>query len=357
MLKKLVNENIKNLEPYKVPDLDYNIKLDANENPYPMPEFLGENIKIDMEKEIFNALWNYYPDAQSKDLREELAKKLKLKKENIILGNGSDELILNLMLTYVSKGKKVLIHTPTFAMYKITTQIVNGEVIEVPLNSEDFSINKDEMIKNVIKDDVAMTFITYPNNPTGNLFEEKSIIEIIEKAKGLVVIDEAYSEFAGKSFVDKVSKYENIAILRTFSKAYGIAGLRIGYMVASEEVINEVNKVRLPYNINKITQIIALKVLKNSENMKKIVKDILEERERMEKELSEITEIKLYKSDSNALFFKTEKAEIIFSKMLENKILIRRFKGDLKNFIRISIGRRDENDKVLNIIKELFGKN
>lgn len=348
-----VNKNIKKLEPYKVPELDYEIKLDANENPYPVPESLPENLKEEIGKIIFNSMWNYYPDPEAKNLRNIIAKENKLEKENILIGNGSDEIILNLMLTFISEGKSILVHTPTFSMYKILAQIANGNTIEVALD-KNFELDKEKMLENVIKDDVAMTFITYPNNPTGNLFDKNLIKEIIEKAKGLVVIDEAYYEFAKDSFVDKIKKYKNLIILRTFSKAYGMAGLRVGYMFANKEICNEVNKVRLPYNLNKISQLIAEKLYENKIYFEKIIDEILENKKELKKDLEKIDGLKLFKSDTNSIFFYSEKSEEIFSSLLEEKILIRKFKGDMKNYLRITIGKKEDNKKIVKIIEKLL---
>lgn len=351
-MKKLVNENIEKLVPYKVPKHDYKVKLDANENPYSIPEMLDEGLKEELKESIFTTLWNYYPDSEAYDLRKALAEKNGVKEENIIMGNGSDEIILNLVLTYLNSEKSLVIHPPTFSVYKIFAQVVNAKIIEVPLDNS-FELDKDKMIEAVKRDDAALTFITYPNNPTGNLFKEEVILEILENAKGIVVIDEAYFEFAKKSFIDKLPKYKNMVILRTFSKAYGIAGVRVGYLIADTEITDELNKVRLPYNLNKISQIIALKMLKNEKRFNDMIEEILAERGRMYKELENVNGITLYKSDTNAVFFKCDKAEEIFSELLKNKILVRKFSGNMEQFLRISIGKQEDNDTVLKIIKKI----
>lgn len=354
-MKELVNANIKNLIPYKVADLDYEIKLDANENPYHIPEILDGELKKELKEEIFREFWNYYPDADATELREALAEKCGVAKENIIMGNGSDEIILNLMLTYLNSDKAIVIHPPTFSIYKIFAQVTNGKVKEVPL-TEEFELDAEKMEAAAAESDSAITIITYPNNPTGNLFNENAVEQIIKNSKGVVVIDEAYYEFAGKTFMDRIGKYKNLVILRTLSKAYGIAGLRVGYMVADTSVVDEVNKVRLPYNLNKISQLVALKMIKNDDKFKPIIKEILAERDKMAAEVGKIEGLKLFKSDTNSIFFRTEKAEEVFAKMLENKILVRKFSGNLKEYIRISIGKKEDNLKVIEIIKSVLKK-
>lgn len=354
-MKELVNENIRNLIPYQVADLDYDVKLDANENPYHIPEILDGELKKELKEEIFKEFWNYYPDADATELREALAQKCGVAKENIIMGNGSDEIILNLMLTYLNGEKAVVIHPPTFSIYKIFAQVTNGKVKEVPL-TEEFELDAEKMEAAAKESDSAITIITYPNNPTGNLFQEEAVEKIIKNAKGIVVIDEAYYEFAGKTFMDRIGKYKNLVILRTLSKAYGIAGLRVGYMVADVALVNEVNKVRLPYNLNKISQLVALKMVKNDDKFRPIIKEILEERDKMAVEVAKIEGLKMYKSDTNSIFFRTEKAEEIFAKMLENRILVRKFSGNMKDFIRISIGKKEDNMKVVEILKAVMQK-
>lgn len=351
-MKDIVNENIKNLKPYKTSEVEYNVKLDANENPYEIPKNLDEEVYEQLKKEIFDTIWNYYPDASYDKLREEIAKQNNLEKENIILGNGSDEIILNLMLTYVNKEKSILVHPPTFSMYKILAQVVNGNAVEVHLD-EQFQLNTEKMIEELKREDISLTFITYPNNPTGNLFKEEEIEKIIMASKGIVIIDEAYYEFAKKTFMDKVKKYKNVIVLRTFSKAYGIAGLRVGYMAADISIVEEVNKVRLPYNLNKISELIALKVYKNKEKFEKIVEDILLERDRMYKELKKIDILQVFHSDTNSIFLKTDMADEIFEQLLENGILIRKFGNELKNYLRISIAKKEENDRIIEIIKSI----
>lgn len=352
-MKKYVNENIEKLVPYKVPKHDYNVKLDANENPYSIPEMLDEVLKNELKDAIFKTLWNYYPDGEGYDLRKALAERNGVNEENIVLGNGSDEIILNLVLTYLNSEKSMVVHPPTFSVYKIFAQVVNAKVIEVPLD-DNFDLDMEKMIEAVKRPDTSLTFITYPNNPTGNLFSENKIIDILENANGIVVIDEAYFEFSKKTFLNKLNDYKNMVILRTFSKAYGIAGVRVGYMIADKEITDEVNKVRLPYNLNKISQIIALKLLKNESKFTSMIDNIISERDRMYAELEKIKELKLFKSDTNAVFFKSGKSEEIFDELLRNKILVRKFTGNMSEFLRISIGKKEDNDIVLDIIKKKY---
>lgn len=352
-MEKYLNENIKKLVPYKLEELEYDIKLDANENPFSIPEILPEEAKNRLKERLFGELWNHYPDPEAKELRWKIAAKNGLKIENILLGNGSDELLLYIFMAYLNSQKAVVVHPPCFSMYGIMAQEMNAPVVEVPLNPKNFELDIEKMEEAVSKEENAVTVITYPNNPTGQLFNREYVERVIKKAKGLVIIDEAYYEFAGDTFIDKINEYKNIIVLRTFSKAFGIAGLRIGYMAACKELVESINKVRLPYNINKLTQAAAAELMEYQDYFNDMIKELISERERMIEVMSEIRELKLYKSDSNSIFFSTEKSEEIFKKMLENRILIRKFKGNMSKFLRISIGKKEENDKVLGILKDV----
>lgn len=353
-MEKYLNENIKKIVPYKLENLNYDIKLDANENPYSIPEILPNEVKKRLETRVFSELWNHYPDPEAKELRKKLAEKNGLDIENIVIGNGSDELLLYVFMAYLNSKKQIVVHPPCFSMYGIMAGEFNAPVLEVPLTEKEFNLDMPLMEAAINDEKSAVTVITYPNNPTGQLFKREDVEKLIKCAKGIVIVDEAYFEFAGDTFIDKINEYKNLIVMRTFSKAYGIAGLRVGYLAACSEITDHINRVRLPYNVNKLSQVIASEMMDYEKYFHNMIKEILSERDRIFKELSNIKEIELYKSDSNSIFFKTEKSKEIFDKMLEEKILIRKFKGKYEKYLRISIGKKAENNKVLSIIKDVF---
>ena len=320
-------------------------KLDANENPYGMPaalikEILAKAASLDL---------NRYPQPGAPELRKTLGKKLKVNSDNIVVGNGSDELLLYLMMAYLEAGDGVIAPVPSFEMYGLIGKALGGKFIPVPLD-KNFDLDDANIIKLSCKNKTKFIFITYPNNPTGNCFSRERIINILDNTSALIVIDEAYFEFSGKTFLPLLKKYPNLIITRTFSKAFSMAGLRLGYMAASEEICNNVNKVRLPYNINSLSMFIAMEAMKNERQMKNSLDIIKKEREKMFKVIkSEYTAVK---SDANFIFLKlnnAKKAKFAFEK---SGISIRMFsKGPAAGWARITVGKPAENTAVLKILK------
>jgi histidinol-phosphate aminotransferase len=342
-----IKKCILNLKSYKPVLYKGKYKLDANENSYEIPNFLKEKIL----KKIIKLQLNRYPDSSVHVLKKLLSKKLKVKEDMIFVGNGSDEIISYLCQTFLEKNDTVIVPSPTFEMYKIISQINDARIVEVPLD-KNFDIDDKKIIKFARILNAKMIFISYPNNPTGNCFSEEKILNIIKNTDSIIVIDEAYFEFSGKTFLKYLKKFNNLIILRTFSKAFSMAALRIGYMIAAKEIVNELNKVRLPYNVNTISQMFAAEMLKYEKIMKKFIKKIIIEREEMYKRISQ--KFFVVKSDANFLFIKvnnTNKVEKIFKK---NKISIRVFKSGLaKDFIRITVGKTNENALVLNTLNKI----
>ncbi|HDT15376.1 MAG TPA: histidinol-phosphate transaminase, partial [Firmicutes bacterium] len=267
---------IEKLKPYEPVLFEARYKLDANENAYDIPPAVKRKIIKAAGKTDFNR----YPDPLCGKLKKTLAKKIGMTLENIAVGNGSDELISYLMQAFVSPGDRVVIPVPSFDVYEIAAKIAGARIVKIPL-SEEFDLDEKRMMRNVSEKKTKMVIIGYPNNPTGNCFSRRKVENIIYGTKGLVVIDEAYFEFSGKSFMNAVKKRKNIVVLRTFSKAFSMAALRVGYMVASRDIVSAVNKVRMPYNVNGISQRAALIALENSALMQDSIYKIIIEREKM----------------------------------------------------------------------------
>ncbi len=346
-IENKIKDCIKNLKSYEPVLFKGKYKLDANENSYELPG----SVKRKILKKILNVPVKRYPDPEARELKKILSKKLKVKKYMIFTGNGSDEIIFYLAQSFLEKDDVVIIPVPTFEMYKIISKINGARVIEIPL-TKNFDIDDKNIIKYAKITKTKFIFVAYPNNPTGNCFSKDKILNIIKNTDAIVVIDEAYFEFSGKTFIKYLKKFKNLVILRTFSKAFSIAALRVGYMIANKEIVKILNKVKLPYNVNSVSQIFAKEVLLNERYLKDNIKKIISEREKLYEKIRK--KFFVVKSDSNFLFLKIpdiKKAKKIFQ---ENKISVRVFNsGYTKDFIRITIGKREENRKVLNVLNKL----
>lgn len=313
------------------------VKLDANESPYDLPL----KIKQLIFKELQQANFNRYPDPGALNLREAFSKKIGLPAKWILAGNGSDELILYLALAF-ARGK-VLFFSPTFAMYKVIGSSCGAKVLDIPLESN-FALPMKQILK---QKNAGIIFISSPNNPTGNCFRKEDVLNIVKNTNALIVLDEAYVEFCKDSFLLYLKKFKNLVILRTFSKAFGLAGMRIGFMLAQPRIIQEVNKVRLPYNVSLFSQISGRVVLEKSHFLNLSVKTIISERERVFKELSCIKGITPYPSQANFIFFKIrDSSDKLYAYLVKKGVFIRNLNGysGLRNCLRVTIGTRKENN-------------
>lgn len=343
---EMVKNSIKNLKAYKACDLPFTVKLDANEGKNILLEnVIKEGLKFD---DNFNI--NYYPDDDASLLKEEISEYIKIKSENIIVGNGSSEMIELIIKTYVDKNEIILSPTPTFSMYSIFSQIYSTKFIGVSCN-EDFSMDVDKLIKKANEVNPKVIIICNPNNPTGYLMSKDDIKKIIENTNSIVVVDEAYIEFTKGSVIDEIYKYENLIVLRTLSKAFGLAGIRLGYMIANTKIIEIINKVKSPYNLNSISQYIGIKALQNKDKIFDYVEEIKKEREFLYNELNKIG-IKAYKSAGNFIFFNSN-IENLYSKFSDKGILIRKFKEELQGYYRVSVGSKVENRIFIKNLKEI----
>lgn len=343
-IQGLVRPEIRTLEPYFVPTVSYDLKLDAMENPYDLPGDLKKKILQRIKQISFNR----YPDARGMALRKAIAGYLKVAPEKVLLGNGSDELILAILLTFGGWGKRIVYPVPTFAVYGLLAQVTGGIKREVFLE-EDFQLNA----RKILKEYPDVVFIANPNNPTSNCFNQDEILEIAEKSRGIVVIDEAYFEFSNRTFISQIANYKNIIVLRTLSKAFGLAGLRIGYMVGSLEVIKEVTKVKLPYNVNALSQAAAEIMVKNNKRINETVNIIKAERAVMMEELKK--QVTLYPSETNFILFSCSQARELYKYLLKKKILIKAFNESyLQDYLRVTVGTAPENKRFLTEVKNFM---
>ncbi len=337
---------------YHVPDAAGLIKLDAMENPYLLPVELQEKIL----EVITGAEINRYPDPDASDLKQSLRGVMNIPESmEIILGNGSDELIQIIALAVAHSGKTILAPEPGFVMYKIIADTVGAKYVGVDLNRDDFSLDSEAMLSAIEKHQPAIVFLAYPNNPTGNLFDEESINEIIHAAPGLVVIDEAYSAFSEKSFMQRLGDFDNLVVMRTLSKS-GLAGLRLGILTGPALWLNELDKLRLPYNINTLSQKLAELILSRYEILEQQAEIICANRSALFEQLLAIDGVYPWQSSANFILFKStdKSADIISAALIEQGILIKNVSASfpvLEDCLRVTVGTEDENEAFVSALK------
>jgi len=338
------------LKPYHLPDVKASIILSANESPYNLPQTIIDEIKSGFDKIAYNR----YPDPLSLEVREIIGKHYGLGLENVFVGNGGDEVILNLYLAYGGHGRSAIIFEPMFEVYRITGQMTGTEMISILRSPDDLTA------VNVISQTYGMPadliFLCSPNNPTGDTVPVGKIEELLNNTQALVVIDEAYAEFSGQTALPLLSKYSNLAILRTFSKAFSLAGLRAGYLLASKEVIGDLLKVKLFFNFNKLSQFITKVAFLNRSIFEEKIKVILDERERLYSELIKINQIRVYPSSANYILFRTKRdALLVWQDLLSRGILVRNCSNQplLENCLRVTVGAPEENDIFLDALREV----
>lgn len=356
-VKTFIRPEIRALSAYHVPDASDTIKLDAMENPYRWPDDLVDKwLTVIREVEL-----NRYPDPGARVLKQHLRGAMHVPDESeVLLGNGSDELIQMIMMAMAgtnSRGEKhsVLSVEPGFVMYKMIATFMDMPYIAVPLK-DDFSIDEAVFLHAIKENQPAVIFLAYPNNPTSNLFDEQTLRNIIEVAPGVVVIDEAYHAFAEKSFMPMLTEYDNLLVMRTVSKM-GLAGLRLGLLAGKAEWLNEFDKVRLPYNINILTQASAEFAMQNSHVLDQQTQQICADREILFNALSKLDTIIPYPSQANFILVRVAegKADGIFNKLKEQGVLIKNLSpvgGLLKDCLRITVGTSEENNTLLELFKK-----
>ena len=340
-LQNITRKNILALQPYSSDRDEFtgeaSVFLDANENP-------------------FNAPYNRYPDPRQQLLKNRIGELKNVKSEQIFLGNGSDEPIDLLFRAFCEPGAdQVVAISPTYGMYRVAADINNITYREVLLE-EDFSLNAGKILA-AADSSTKLIFLCSPNNPTGNALDHLAILEIIRHFNGLVVLDEAYIDFCPeKSLLENLSLYPNLVILQTLSKAWGLAGIRLGMAFASAEIVSILSKIKYPYNINLLTQDKALEMLRYVERKEDWVNTILQQKTRLEKELIELPNVvKIYPSDANFILVKTLHAKQIYNALVERQIIVRdRSKISLcGECLRITVGTREENQLLLEAMKEI----
>jgi histidinol-phosphate aminotransferase len=338
---QLIRTEILSLSAYHVPPASGMVKLDAMENPYSLPEGLRD----DIAHLVATAPINRYPDASAAPLKAVLRAALAIPDGmEIMLGNGSDEIIQIIALACARRGATLLSVEPSFVMFRMIAAFAGMNYAGVPLRA-DFSLDVDAVLDAISQHEPALIFIAYPNNPTGNLFDARAISRIIEAAPGLVVVDEAYHAFANASFMDKLAQYPNLLLMRTLSKL-GLAGLRLGLLAGRPEWLIQLEKLRLPYNVGIVTQLIAEKVLQHRDVLLQQAAAIRNERVILSAQLAAIKGIESFPTNANFILFRVRKAGDVFQNLKKRGVLIKNLDGThplLKNCLRVTVGKPDEN--------------
>lgn len=348
-MAEFLRDDIKDLKPYKVHNIPYKIKLDANESPYDLPDAIRQRLA----KELMEGCeFNRYPDSDATALRQAISRYCDVSPDEVMVGVGSDELIRVIISAFVGKGDVVLCPSPSFAMYGIFTRIAGGISVDVPLD-DNFNYDMSAFYKAIEQHKPRLVFICSPNNPTGNAIDKDDLMNLIKNFNGVVVVDEAYGEFCGESIVSQSVNYPNVLVLKTFSKAFGLAGLRVGYMIGNRKLIEEVYAVKPPYNINSFSQMVAQLVLENVDVFRSRIATIVKERERLYHRLSAVKGVDVYPSKANFLLIKVDDGEMVYKKLKEQGILVRNFPSDprLKSHLRITVGTRQDNDTFVEALK------
>jgi histidinol-phosphate aminotransferase len=340
----LVRNNVKNMSSYSSARDDYSggadknlIYLDANESPF--------------ENGI-----NRYPDNKHKNLKTVISKNKNINVNQVVFGNGTDEILDLIVRVFCNPNEdKIITLPPTYGMYDVIAKTNGVENIEIPLKS-DFSIDTDKIL-DLKTSNIKILFLCSPNNPTGNSFEINVLDNLIKKFNGIVVVDEAYIDFSSqKSLTNLIDKYENLIITQTMSKAYGMAGIRLGMGISNNKIINYINKIKPPYNVNTLTENKALKELNKIDEIKKNIDLVLNQRMLLLTSLEKLDFVeKIYKSDANFLLVKVDNADLRYNQLLEKGIIVRNRSNQplCQNCLRITIGTKIENNSLIKTLNEL----
>ena len=342
------------LEPYDAMYSWVEVNLSANENTYPLP--IGVRAAVDVA--LAQTPLNRYPQPLAPDLRAELAYWHRVNKFQVMVGNGGDELIFNLLLAFGGTGKKLVICTPTFSVYGIYAKLVGTEVVEVPLDPETFEIDEEALL--AAAREANLVFLCSPNNPTGKLVPTKLVSQVCAACPGIVLLDEAYIEFAeeGSSSEVLLDTFDNLVVLHTLSKAFSLAGCRIGYALSTPDIINALSAVRQPYSVNVLSQAAGLVVARAREKFKPTIALIRAEREILAKRLAKIDGVTVWPSQANFLLVRVPglNSRIAWRRLRdEYSILVRCFAGTpgLENALRVTVGTAEENKRLVAALEHI----
>lgn len=346
----LMRQEVLAMHAYAVPDSSGMVKLDAMENPYPLPASLHE----ELARLVADTPVNRYPDAGAQKLKSRIREVAGLPQDTgLLLGNGSDEIIQLLALAVARPGAVLLSVEPSFVMYRMIAAFTGMQYVGVPL-TDTFALDVPAMLEAVRQHRPALVFIAYPNNPSGNLFDAAAIEKIIAAAPGLVVVDEAYFAFAGASFMPRLQNYPDVLVMRTFSKL-GMAGLRLGFLAGAEKWLTQLEKLRLPYNVNILTQRVAEWLLRHQDVLLQQAAQIRRDRAWLYERLEGIADVRPYPSDANFILFRVMRAVAVFEGLKQRGVLIKNLDGAhplLQGCLRVTVGTPEENERFVAALQD-----
>lgn len=333
------------------------LRLDTNTSPFPPKKWLRK-----LAKKLVSVPVNQYPDTKYFEITEAITKYVKVELDNIVMTNGADEAIDIIVKTLLDCGDKIILSVPSYPMFRIASEIAGAKVLEVDRKSEPpFMDDVDEIIHVGKKEKVSAVFLSNPNNPTGTLMEVDDIRRLAEEIKCGVIVDEAYFEYCGKSAVKLIKEYENVVIIRTLSKAFSLAGERIGYILADQKTVDKFNYVRPPNSLSVTSIELAMIALSDIKQVRKLVNEVIIERDRCFNFLKSISNITPYPSTANFILFTLSdiSAEYVHGELLKRGISVRNLSGtrNLKNCLRVTIGSRNDNDRFLQELTTIIKSN
>jgi histidinol-phosphate aminotransferase len=325
------------------------VKLNQNENPFDFPE----DLKEETYRRFKARQWSRYPDFVPDSLRFRMAEFAGWHKDGVLIGNGSNELLMATLMVLVKYRTRVAIPAPTFTVYGLLANVLGAQVVSIPLNP-DMSYNIDALISRSEETGAGVLIINVPNNPTGSVIQENDLRRILERFSGHLLLDEAYYEFYGRTALNLLEEYPRLIITRTFSKAMGMASLRVGYLLAHPDLATQISKAKLPYNVNQFSLTAAEVALENADRFRPAIDAVIKERQRLRKEIEAIAGIKAYPSEAN--FFLIEvpvEPRILFEDLYRQGVLIRDVSSYpmLSKCLRISVGTKEENDRLLSALR------
>jgi histidinol-phosphate aminotransferase len=344
--------DLADISPYDAKEPSVEVNLAANENPANLPREVIATI-IDRLPEF---AFNRYPDPMATQLRGMIADANGLDAANILIGNGGDELIFDLLLAWGGPGRKLLNMPPTFAMYEIDAQVTGTEVVNVPRRESDFAVDEKAVLDRLAVGDIDLVYISHPNNPTGNLQPETFLIDVLNATDALVLVDEAYFEFSRHTMRPHMQRHDNLVILRTFSKAFSLAGMRVGYLLAHEDVVCELTKVRQPYSVDRFSQWVAGLVFRERVVFEAQIQELVRQRDVIEHGLGQLSGIKVYRSEANFVLFRLAHASSVWRDLLHTYGVLTRDLSrvpGLEDCLRVSVGSVEENRRFLAAMEEI----
>lgn len=343
---------LEGLVPYDAKEVHAEVNLSANEHPHNLPAEVVSRLAANLSEFRFNR----YPDPTATELRKLIAEANGLEPDNVLVGNGGDELIFDIMLSWGGPGRRVLDCPPTFAMYGIDAASTGTEVVRVP-RSVDFNVDGQAILDRVAEGDIDIVMLANPNNPTGNLIDEGFLIDLLNATDALVLVDEAYFEFSRHTMRPHMARHSNLVLLRTFSKAFSLAGLRVGYLLGHTDVVRELMKVRQPYSVNAFSQWVAAQAFRERVVFEQSISEIMRGRDQLAHGLGLLHGVEVFPTEANFVLFRVEHASAVWRDLLHNhSVLVRDFSRTpgLEDCIRVTVGTPEENQRFLDAMDEIL---